>query len=74
MEKDNVNSLSSHEHHESVDRVSTHNGEDHIASEARGGDLADMPKGYYTHWRFIGTIAAVSFMAQGLYLGTCFLY
>ncbi|KAF2499906.1 fungal trichothecene efflux pump [Lophium mytilinum] len=28
-----------------------------------------MPEGYYRNWRFIGSVAAVAFMAQGLYLG-----
>ncbi|KAF1844966.1 MFS general substrate transporter [Cucurbitaria berberidis CBS 394.84] len=47
----------------------TNDDADRIAASAVGGDLADMPKGYYTNWRFIGSVAAVSFMAQGLYLG-----
>lgn len=41
-----------------------------IAPEAKGGKLDDMPPGYYRSWRFIGTVAAVVFMAQGLYLGS----
>ena len=60
------------EHREEVDRTMTNDDVDHIAASAVGGDLADMPKGYYTNWRFIGSVAAVSFMAQGLYLGTLF--
>ncbi|KAF2265565.1 siderophore iron transporter [Lojkania enalia] len=28
-----------------------------------------MPPGYYRNWRFIGSVVAVAFMAQGLYLG-----
>ncbi|KAF2112843.1 siderophore iron transporter [Lophiotrema nucula] len=28
-----------------------------------------MPPGYYRNWRFIGSVLAVAFMAQGLYLG-----
>lgn len=58
------------EHREEVDRTKTNDDVDHVAASAVGGDLADMPKGYYTNWRFIGSVAAVSFMAQGLYLGT----
>ncbi|KAF2821735.1 MFS general substrate transporter, partial [Ophiobolus disseminans] len=57
------------EHREEVGRASMNTDVDHVAPEAIGGDLADMPKGYYTNWRFIGSVAAVSFMAQGLYLG-----
>lgn len=70
MEKNELNTISSHEHNEDVNRS---DGADHVAEQAKGGDLADMPKGYYTNWRFIGSVAAVSFMAQGLYLGRfCF--
>ncbi|KAF2474847.1 fungal trichothecene efflux pump [Lindgomyces ingoldianus] len=43
--------------------------QDEVAEEAKGGDLSDMPEGYYRSWRFIGSVAAVAFMAQGLYLG-----
>ena len=43
--------------------------EDGVAEEAKGGDLSEMPEGYYRSWRFIGSVLAVSFMAQGLYLG-----
>jgi hypothetical protein len=57
------------EHREEINRTVTSNDADHIAASAVGGDLADMPKGYYTNWRFMGSVAAVSFMAQGLYLG-----
>ncbi|ORY16299.1 fungal trichothecene efflux pump [Clohesyomyces aquaticus] len=42
---------------------------DEVAEEAKGGDLSEMPKGYYRSWRFIGSVVAVVFMAQGLYLG-----
>lgn len=42
---------------------------DCIDDAAVGGTLDDLPRGYYTNWRFIGSLAAVSFMAQGLYLG-----
>lgn len=55
------------EQHEDIDHTET---SDHVAVEAVGGDLSDLPPGYYTNWRFIGSVAAVSFMAQGLYLGT----
>jgi|TARA_R110002003_G_scaffold206_27_gene15923 hypothetical protein len=57
------------EHREEIDRTTINDGVDHVAASAIGGNLADMPKGYYTNWRFIGSVAAVSFMAQGLYLG-----
>lgn len=50
-----------------IENVSNHS--DEVASEAKGGDLNEMPEGYYRNWRFIGTVAAVAFMAQGLYLG-----
>ncbi|KAF2645781.1 siderophore iron transporter [Massarina eburnea CBS 473.64] len=42
---------------------------DEVASEAKGGDLSEMPEGYYRNWHFIGSVLAVAFMAQGLYLG-----
>lgn len=71
MEKNNSEAVSSHEHQEVAEHVPTENGAGHISELAEGGDLADMPKGYYTNWRFIGSVAAVSFMAQGLYLGQC---
>lgn len=70
MEKNDIARVSSSEHREVVDRTMTNDEIDHVAESAVGGDLADMPKGYYTNWRFIGSVAAVSFMAQGLYLGT----
>ncbi|KAF2025805.1 putative siderophore iron transporter [Setomelanomma holmii] len=57
------------EHREEIDRTTISDDADYIAASAVGGDLADMPKGYYTNWRFIGSVAAVSFMAQRLYLG-----
>ena len=76
MEKNGINSELQPDHREDADRLSIdkassngYNSGDHVAEEAKGGHLSDMPKGYYTNWRFIGTIAAVSFMAQGLYLG-----
>ncbi|KAF2713313.1 fungal trichothecene efflux pump [Pleomassaria siparia CBS 279.74] len=68
MEK-NDTATSNSEHREIVDDTLTKDGVDHIAASAVGGNLSDMPKGYYTNWRFIGSVAAVSFMAQGLYLG-----
>lgn len=69
MEKKDLHFKTSSEHREDIDRTMTNDTADHIAASAVGGDLADMPKGYYTNWRFIGSVAAVSFMAQGLYLG-----
>lgn len=44
-------------------------GPDESSAAAKGGDFSDLPKNYYLHWRFIGSIAAVTFMAQSLYLG-----
>lgn len=63
------------EHREEFDRSEVDHVDpdgDHVDTSAVGGDLADLPKGYYTNWRFIGSLAAVSFMAQGLYLGWSF--
>ncbi|KAF2178609.1 fungal trichothecene efflux pump [Zopfia rhizophila CBS 207.26] len=51
-----------------TENVSNNSG-DEVAKEAKGGDLGDMPPGYYRNWRFIGSVIAVCFMAQGLYLG-----
>ncbi|KAJ4301116.1 hypothetical protein N0V90_003206 [Kalmusia sp. IMI 367209] len=45
---------------------SSHDG---VAEEAKGGDLSELPSNYYWDWRFLGSLAAVVFMAQGLYLG-----
>ncbi|OAG00721.1 siderophore iron transporter [Paraphaeosphaeria sporulosa] len=53
-------------HIENVSQDSTH---DSVAAEARGGDLSELPSNYYWNWRFIGSLIAVVFMAQGLYLG-----
>ncbi len=72
MAREDNEKLSVSEHREEIDRTMTNDDVDHIAASAVGGDLADMPKGYYTNWRFIGSVAAVSFMAQGLYLGALF--
>ncbi|PGH10485.1 hypothetical protein AJ80_07528 [Polytolypa hystricis UAMH7299] len=63
MEKDHETT------HADDSRIVSSGGTDEISESAKGGALGDMPDGYYTHWRFIGSIAAVTFMAQGLYLG-----
>lgn len=52
-----------------IENVSDNSSHDEVAEEARGGDLSEMPAGYYRNWRFIGSVIAVAFMAQGLYLG-----
>lgn len=52
-----------------IEHVSNDSSHDEVAAEAKGGDLSEMPPGYYKSWRFIGSVAAVVFMAQGLYLG-----
>ena len=52
-----------------IEHVPT-NSQDEVAEEAKGGDLSEMPPGYYRNWRFIGSVLAVAFMAQGLYLGS----
>lgn len=71
MTQKEIESLSVSEHREDVgEKAGNH--ADQVDASAMGGDLADMPKGYYTNWRFIGSVAAVSFMAQGLYLGMPF--
>ena len=57
---------------ERIEKVSHLSQDDELAEEARGGDLSEMPEGYYRNWRFIGSVVAVSFMAQGLYLGKSF--
>jgi hypothetical protein len=56
---------------DTIEHVSNDSSHDEIAAEAKGGDLSEMPAGYYKSWRFIGSVVAVVFMAQGLYLGTC---
>ncbi|KAH6681599.1 siderophore iron transporter [Halenospora varia] len=43
--------------------------DDSVDPQVRQSDLDQMPKGYYRNWRFIGSLAATSFLAQGLYLG-----
>ena len=65
MEKPEI-TIASGEHHEET--ISQSN-QDQVAEEAKGGDLNDMPPGYYRNWRFIGSVAAVAFLAQGSYLG-----
>jgi hypothetical protein len=52
-----------------IENVSDHSTHDEVAESAKGGDLEDMPKGYYRSWSFLGTLAAVSLMGNGLYLG-----
>jgi len=54
---------------DAIENVSNGSSHDEVAAEAKGGDLSEMPAGYYRSWRFIGSVAAVVFMAQGLYLG-----
>lgn len=51
---------------ENASRDSPH---DEIAEEAKGGELSELPSNYYWNWRFLGSLTAVVFMAQGLYLG-----
>jgi hypothetical protein len=53
---------------EAIENVSNES-RDRIAEDAKGGDLSEMPEGYYRSWRFLGSFLAVTFMAQGLYLG-----
>jgi hypothetical protein len=74
MEKDN--SSSSHVDDVSLEPSSSpHHGQmaatgpDESSAAARGGALQDLPPNYYWHWRFVGSVAAVTFMAQSLYLG-----
>lgn len=52
---------------EDVSRNSTHSS---VAEAARGAELSELPPNYYWNWRFLGSLTAVVFMAQGLYLGT----
>lgn len=52
-----------------IENASNPPSHDEVAEEAKGGDLSEMPAGYYRNWRFIGSVVAVAFMAQGLYLG-----
>lgn len=66
MEKQEID-IVSHTHNEDV--VRSFGSSDEVAEEAKGGSLDDMPKGYYRNWRFIGSVAAVVFLAQGSYLG-----
>jgi MFS family permease len=53
-----------------IENVSQDSAHDSTPSEVRGGDLSELPANYYWNWRFIGSLTAVVFMAQGLYLGT----
>lgn len=57
-----------------VERVGQNLVQKSVAAEAKGGDLRELPPNYYWNWRFIGSLIAVVFMAQGLYLGTCQLH
>lgn len=52
-----------------IEDVSNDSHHDEVAEEAKGGELSELPSGYYWNWRFIGSVIAVAFMAQGLYLG-----
>lgn len=70
MEKEDITNASPHvENAQGADKVDILEAE--LSPDARGYDLGEMPKGYYTSWRFIGSVAAISFLAQGLYLGSC---
>jgi hypothetical protein len=70
MEKHNIHAISrDRDFIENADPQTAETGPDEVTEEAKGGELSDMPKGYYRSWRFIGSLLAVVFMAQGSYLG-----
>lgn len=72
MNEKDINAIGREERIENVSDRSI--SQDEVAEEAIGGDLSEMPEGYYRSWRFIGSVLAVSFMAQGLYLGKSLFY
>ncbi|KAF2836149.1 fungal trichothecene efflux pump [Patellaria atrata CBS 101060] len=72
MRNEKVDSASSAEHVEYVDAVKTVHADGHIDmvdTHAIGGELNEMPKGYYTSVSFIGTVIAVCTGSICAYLG-----
>lgn len=70
MEKQEIQATShNRDFVENVSPQAAETGPDEVTEEAKGGELSDMPNGYYRSWRFIGSLLAVVFMAQGSYLG-----
>lgn len=41
--------------------------EDHVTAKAIGGDIDDLPKGYYWSMKFVGSVIGIIFMTQSLY-------
>jgi len=52
-----------------LEKVETKTPFDTVAPSAIGGDYHDLPVGYYTSSKFIGTFIGVVFMAWSLYVG-----
>lgn len=42
---------------------------DHVTAAAIGGDIGDLPKGYYWSPKFVGSMIGIILTAQSLYLG-----
>lgn len=67
-----VTSNNSHEHAEKVEVVKNVHADgtiDMVDAHAIGGDLAQMPPGYYRTPQFIGTVVAICMASICAYLG-----
>ncbi|KAF2024793.1 MFS general substrate transporter [Setomelanomma holmii] len=69
MAAEKVDSASSTEHVEAIKQVHTDGTVDMVDTHAIGGELADMPKGYFRSVNFIGTVIAVCTGSICAYLG-----
>lgn len=69
-EKVEITSASDHTQHvEAVKTVHTDGTVDLVDTHAIGGELEEMPKGYYRSLNFIGTVIAVCMGSICAYLG-----